>query len=176
MFGNIFGGSTDQVEKESAELALYSKLGTTQSNEGDVKFKGLSDYIQKWSNLFETDPKGMGLTTPIKIFPSKMEPDGESVVACSGVRLVFKSMDTGYKSKDEESSNQGATNQDKKKEKRKEKKEGGVEVLVEKLSSGEVRVRAQRCDVDEDTMIKEMSEERIIAELAKAIEVWKREK
>eukprot|EP00980_Cylindrotheca_fusiformis_P006987 scaffold1469_cov119-Cylindrotheca_fusiformis.AAC.31 len=175
MFGKIFGGSAEKVDKENGELAKYSKLGTLDNS--DVKFQGLSDYIEKWSNLLENDPKGMGLTTPIKVFPSKMEPDGELVVASSGVRLVFKSMDTGYKSKKEEDS-KAEPDQDKKSKNKKGKKklEGGVEVLVEKLNSGEVRVRAQRCDVDEDTTIKEMSEEAILSELAKAIDVWKREK
>jgi hypothetical protein len=179
LLGNLFGGSNDQSMKEDGELALYPNLATSKTNAGDVKFKGLSDYIQKWSNLFETDPKGMGLTTPIQLLPSMADPDGEMVVACSGVRLVFKSIDTGYKSKTEEGSDQNTnqnTNQDKKKKKGKEKKQGGVEVLVEKLSSGEVRVRAKRCDLDEDTMIKEMSEESIINELGRAIDVWKKEK
>ena len=48
-------------------------------------------------------------------------------------------------------------------------------MLVEKLISGTIQVRAKRCDFDEDTMLKEMSEETIIKELSKAIDVWKRE-
>jgi hypothetical protein len=175
MFGKFFGGSDDQ----DGELALYPNLATSKTNADDVKFKGLSDYIQTWSNLFETDPKGMGLTTKIKLLPSMVDPDGEIVVRSSGVRLVFKSTDTGYKSKTEEGEGRNTNqnkDQDQKKKKGKEKLEGGVEILVEKLSSGEVRVRAQRCDLDEDTMIKEMSEESIISQLGRAIDVWKKEK
>jgi hypothetical protein len=49
-------------------------------------------------------------------------------------------------------------------------------ILFEKLSSGDIQVRARRCDIDEDTMIKEMSEQAIINELQTAIDVWKKEK
>jgi hypothetical protein len=58
--------------------------------------------------------------------------------------------------------------------KKDEKKQGGVEILVEKLSSSSLQVRAKRCEIDDDTMIKEMSEEVIIQELKKAIGVWKK--
>jgi len=70
------------------------------------------------------------------------------------------------------------------KKKKEEKKQGGVEiqVVVKKLASASasassyslLQVRAKRCEVDEDTMIKEMSEEVIIQELTKAIGVWKK--
>ena len=87
-------------------------------------------------------------------------------------------MDTGYKSKKEEAqSGEPTDNTDtkKKKKKKNEVKQGGVEVLVERLSSGEVQVRARRCNIDEDTMIKEMSEEAIVSELKAALGIWKRE-
>jgi hypothetical protein len=79
--------------------------------------------------------------------------------------------DTGYRSKTEEGDapRKKAEGDDSKKKKKKEKKQGGVEILVEKLSFGGIRVRARRCDLDEDTMIKEMSEKAIIAELQTAI-------
>ena len=69
----------------------------------------------------------------------------------------------------------GNSSSSKNKKKKKKKLEGGVEILVEKLVSGTVQVRARRCDFDEDTMIKEMSEETIVKELRKAVDVWKRE-
>merc|ERR1712238_123395 len=58
--------------------------------------------------------------------------------------------------------------------KQEEKKQGGVQIFVEKLS-GSLQVRAVRCEIDDDTVIKEMSEEAIIRELQKAINVWKKE-
>eukprot|EP00568_Trieres_chinensis_P007980 CAMPEP_0183309332 /NCGR_PEP_ID=MMETSP0160_2-20130417/25020_1 /TAXON_ID=2839 ORGANISM="Odontella Sinensis, Strain Grunow 1884" /NCGR_SAMPLE_ID=MMETSP0160_2 /ASSEMBLY_ACC=CAM_ASM_000250 /LENGTH=130 /DNA_ID=CAMNT_0025473343 /DNA_START=369 /DNA_END=761 /DNA_ORIENTATION=+ len=128
--------------------------------------------------MFE-DPKKSGLTTPVKVFPSDGVPDEEGVVSVSGVRLVFQATKTGnaYKSKDEEKASKqddefGASDSSEVDE---AKKEGGVEILVEKLNDGEVRVRARRCDLDEDTMIKEMSEENIINKLKEAINVWKKE-
>merc|ERR1712238_629460 len=57
--------------------------------------------------------------------------------------------------------------------KQEEKKQGGVQIFVEKLSRS-LRVRAVRCEIDDDTVIKEMSEEVIIRELQKAINVWKK--
>ena len=54
-------------------------------------------------------------------------------------------------------------------------KEGGVEILVEQLENGDIQVIAKRCDFDEDTMIKEMSESAILEQLKKAIGVWKKE-
>ena len=169
MFGGLFGGNDDESQKsKDGDLALFTKLG-----ESDVQFNGLSDYLMKWAKLFETDPKGMGLTTPIRLLPSS-NIETTDVESFSGLRLVFQSTNTGYKSKKEEDEKSNETNNTKKK-KKKEKLEGGVEVLVEKLISGTIQVRAKRCDFDEDTMIKEMSEETIIKELRKAIDVWKRE-
>ena len=173
MFGGLFGGDDDKKNEDHRELALYPNLGSS-----DLKYDSLSDYIQKWSQLFETDPKGMQLTTKVRVLPSDVSSgsDDEDVVEFSGMRLVFKSTDTGYKSKKEEGDATKSNAEDTApKKKKKENKQGGVEILVEKMSSDNVRVRARRCDFDEDTMIKEMSEEAIIKELQKAIEVWKRE-
>ena len=68
-----------------------------------------------------------------------------------------------------------------KKKKKKETSPGGVQVLAQKiLSSGgggeEVRVVATRCDIDEGTIIKEMSEECICDDLRKAIKIWRDER
>jgi hypothetical protein len=177
LFGGLFGGD-DKNKKEDGELALYPNLASS-----DVKFISLSDYIQKWSQMFETDPKGMRLTTRVKVLPSddSSGPNDQDVVASNGVRLVFQSTDTGYKSKKEgdnasKTASKKTEGGDDSKKKKKEKMQGGVEILVEKLSSGDIQVRARRCDIDEDTMIKEMSEQAIINELQTAIDVWKKEK
>ena len=52
--------------------------------------------------------------------------------------------------------------------------EGGVEIRVEKLSNGEFQLTARRCDTDEDTMVKEMSEQAIVSELKQAFDAWKK--
>jgi hypothetical protein len=38
-----------------------------------------------------------------------------------------------------------------------------------------VKVQARRCDIDDDTMVKEMSEATIVKELNKAINTWKKD-
>ena len=163
MFGNLFGGDD---KKENDELAVFSKL----ASDSDDKYQALADYVEKWSKLFETG--GIKLTTPVKVVAAEPEIDEDSdVVAASGVCLLFQSTNTGYMSKaEEDAAEQGEPEEAPKKE---EKKQGGVEVLVEKLESGEIRMRAQRCNMDEDTMIKEMSEDAIVTELMKAVDVWK---
>ena len=53
--------------------------------------------------------------------------------------------------------------------------EGGVQVRVERLSGGDLRVIASRCEVEEGTMTKEMSEGVIIDSLRKAVTAWRKE-
>mmetsp|Transcript_52857 Transcript_52857/g.158215 ORF Transcript_52857/g.158215 Transcript_52857/m.158215 type:complete len:227 (-) Transcript_52857:236-916(-) len=166
LFG-LFGG--DDSPGEDGDLATFSSLAST-----DQKFDSLSEYLREWGRLFEGDKPQMGLTTPVKVFPSSgPSSDDDAVVAASGVRIVFQPTQTGgaYKSKEEEQSVEDGEA----KRKGEPKKEGGVEVLAERLSGGEVRVRATRCDIEEGTMIKEMSEEAIVQELKKAIDVWRKE-
>ena len=61
----------------------------------------------------------------------------------------------------------------------KQKKEGGIEILVEEVSKKdgkfELRVRAKRCNMDDNTVIKEMSEETILKRLEEAVEAWEKE-
>ncbi len=54
----------------------------------------------------------------------------------------------------------------------KERKEVGVEVLIERTANGHVRVRARRCNVDDKTVVKEMSEGVIVGSLRKALGIW----
>jgi hypothetical protein len=46
--------------------------------------------------------------------------------------------------------------------------------LVEQLEEGSLWVVAKWCDVEDDTLIKEISEEKIKSELHTAIDVWKK--
>jgi hypothetical protein len=51
-----------------------------------------------------------------------------------------------------------------------------VQVRIEKLSSGnDLEVIASRCDIEDGTMIKEMSEQTIIDSLRKTMQAWKKE-
>ena len=59
-----------------------------------------------------------------------------------------------------------------------QKKEGGIEVLVEEVTRAgkrQLRVRARRCNMDDATVVKELSEQTILKNLGKAVEVWKKE-
>lgn len=205
MFGGLFGGDNDKQDgADENELALLKKVVVKGGDlDLDGKFESLSDYIRQWSKLFETDPKGMRLTTPVQVVPSsslpiveiemehnddddddetetKTETETETdILAEYGVCLLFKKLNTGYKSKDEEAASgrrvEPAKTTSAKKKEAEMKKEGGVEIVVEKLDS-DIQVRVKRCNFDEDTTsFKEMSEETIVKELRKAIDIWKKQ-
>jgi len=181
----FFWQNNSNEDKNSDLLKIDNVSGT---------YDGVSTFIQEWSKTFEGDgAKSNGLTTSVSVVTSLGEDtddDGEAensydddnvvVVAQSGVKLIFLPTKTGsaYKSKEEEkitkekNSNDNGSSNDKKK---KPKKEGGVQIVIEKIDDGKLRVRAFRCEMDEDTMIKEMSEETIINNLKKAMDAWKKQ-
>jgi hypothetical protein len=198
ILGNMFGGSgggnsNSDTAKETAVLGTFDiSTKDSSSSSSNIAFESLSDYIQnKWAPLFVNG--NIKLTTPVVLellssssSSSSSSNKEEDVEVASGVRLLFRKVNTGYQSKQEEEESGGYRSKDddddeKKKDKKKDQNashQGGVEILVEKVkgSSGhQVRVRAQRCDFDEDTMIKEMSEETILRELQTAIDVWKKD-
>lgn len=148
----------------------------------DPKFEQLAQYIQQWSASYEGDRKGTGLTTPVLVRNSRKPVSKivDGVVARSGVRLLFQRTNTGdrYKSASEERleekerSGGGTVKKSSKPLTTKTSKEGGVEVLVEKTTDGTIRVRARRCNMDYKTTVKEMSEQVIVKNLAKAVDAW----
>ena len=168
---NLFFGKNEPDTKEK-ELVFYPKLATANA---DVKFESMVGFIETWSKKFEEDRKGMGLTTPVKVEAS-LEDESEPIpdlVEAKGVRILFQPTKTTYKSRKEEDAvekDEGET-----KKKRGPPKEGGVQIRVEKLTNGEVQLRAARCNIDEDTMIKEMSEEVIVSQLKQAVDAWKKQ-
>jgi len=157
----------------------------------DRKFEELASYINQWSDRFNNGAKGTGLTTPVTVSESRFLNDSDSpsnIRQKYGVRLEFKSTNTGaaYKSKSEEkqlerqrsggapppsSSSSSAFS-------RVQKKEGGIEIICEEIVSKEgkveLRLRARRCNMDDATVIKEMSEQTILKRLDEAVEVWKK--
>jgi hypothetical protein len=147
---SLFDGPVGDKKTDDDELITFSKLPADQ-------YDGLSEYVRQWAMLLESE--GSGLTTPVKV-----------VTSDEGARILFKPKQTAYKNKNEERAEEEGTAEKKKEP----KKEGGVEILVKKLN-GEVVVQATRCDMDEDTMIREMSEETIVDGLKKAINVWKKD-
>ena len=205
-FGGMFGGGDDDAKGDEKDAVLvtydieqFDGNANDNANDIDVKFESLSDYItNKWAMLFVTGT--IPLTTPVRLSKNPAtstkssssnatdRDDGDKTVEdVAGCRLIFQKVDTGYKSSKEEDNATGGgddgtgtgttTSVD-----RKETKQGGVEIVVEKISSSLVtprsllRVRARRCEIDDDTMIKEMSEDIIVEELRKAIDVWKKER
>ena len=160
----------EEGDTKDKELISFPKLATSNT---DVKFESLAGFITTWSQKFEDDRKEMGLTTPVKVTNTLEErEEDDSVAEQAGVRIIFQATKTGYKSKGEEdASKKGGEGEGGKK--KKPPKEGGVEIRVQKLTNGEVQLKARRCDTDEDTMVKEMSEEAIVSQLKKAVDAWK---
>mmetsp|Transcript_5716 Transcript_5716/g.8423 ORF Transcript_5716/g.8423 Transcript_5716/m.8423 type:complete len:669 (+) Transcript_5716:164-2170(+) len=163
---------------DGPELLRIESLASSGDGNINLIFDELSEYIREWSAMFEGGAKGTGLTTPVTVSESTLQPSAsERVVARSGVKISFKSTNTGaaYMSADEERAAErersgGASSSTP--SKKKPKKEGGVEVLVEKTMSGELRVRARRCDMADDTILKELSEGVILKKLEKGVNVW----
>ncbi len=180
--GGIFGNSNSEnnIDVENGVLSIIS-VGDFDDSTIQVRYDSLSDYItDKWMDLFET--KSIALTTPVKVFKRYEGRESDAAAAAADddddatiseracCKLVFQKVDTGYNDKDgdDEDGNNTPSKDD-------EPKQGGVEMEVQKLASNKLRVVARRCEIDEDTMIKEMSEELILKELQKAIHVWKKE-
>ncbi len=165
LFGNLFGNDVaDDVENK--ELARFSNLLVRSDMNIDVKFDSLSIMISSWSKMF-SDHKNMGLTTAVDIAELPKSDD------CAGVLFLFKKGTGGrsaYSDKDEKDNND-----DKKKQKEETISEGGVQVMINKLSDGDLEVIAKRCEIEEGTMIKEMSEQAIIESLGQVMQAWKKE-
>lgn len=155
----------------------------------DRKFEQLANYISEWSDMFNNGAKGTGLTTPVTVVAGKYDMENESSTIRSkyGLRLEFKQTMTGssYKSKDEEkrvesqrsdSSYTPNKPQQQPVSSKRPRREGGVEILAEQTvdvnGKFDLRVRARRCNMDDNTVVKELSEETILKKLSKAVEVW----
>ena len=170
---------------------VVNKKETATSN----YYESLLSYITLWSETYDSSSsgtipkKGTGLTTPAIVRPSRQQPSiyYDGVANRSGVRILFRPTNTGdrYKSATEERSDEKTRNTSISSSgaakkggatvllpMSKERKEGGVEVLVERTLSGTVRVRARRCNIDDKTIVKEMSEDVIISSLKKAMDAW----
>ena len=170
LFG--FGNAVEEDQKglREGELARFQHL-VPANDKADVKFDSLSTMIRQWSELFE-DGRGMGLTTDVEVSQlSSPEVDG-SASSSAGVKLVFKKRKAAYSDVDAARDGDGS---DEGSKKDKTIREGGVQVVVALLEGDELQVTASRCDIDEGTIVKEMSEETIIDSLRKAVAAWKKE-
>ena len=169
LFGNLFGETKEDEQLQEGELARISYQLSTNDNP-TTKFDSLSHMILEWSKIFFSEENKAGLTTPVTLVELPQQQGSGDITNYSGVQLLFKKGTTGGKSayKDKDDEKEKSTQKE-------EVKEGGVEILVEQLQSGDLQVIATRCNVDEDTMIKEMSEQTIIESLRKAVAAWKKE-
>jgi hypothetical protein len=154
----------------------------------DSKFEQLSQYIQLWATeSYESEnKKSSGLTTPVIVRPSRIpsSSDFDGVLSRNGVRILFQTTNTGdrYKSASEEREDEkmrsgggvgsGAAKKSSPTLVGKARKEGGIEILIEKTHDNALRVRARRCNMDDKTIVKEMSETVILKGLKKALESW----
>lgn len=147
------------------------------------KYLKLSEFIFQWSLMFDHGAKGTGLTTPVTIKKSSLPArKSEGVSQRCGVVLEFKPTITGsaYKSKGEERERErqqvtsGSSNVDKTNTSMnyKARKEGGVEILIELTTTGSLRLRARRCNMDDSTVIKELSEDTILGKLKEALQIF----
>ena len=125
-FGNNNDGDGD---RENKQLGFFPKLATKNT---DVKFDSLTTFIATWAKKFEDDRKGMGLTTPVKVFALPKGDFGEDIEEQDGVRIIFQPTKTAYKSKEEE--NAKGEGNDKKKDSPKEGRREIAEAKAEKLS------------------------------------------
>jgi hypothetical protein len=183
-------------KKKEEEEEEQSNTGTSAAT--SKYYESLLSYITLWSESYDSSSsssssssttatkKGTGLTTPVIVRPSRQQPSiYDGVTNRSGVRILFRPTNTGdrYKSAteermDEKTRNSGSGAAAAKKggatvlPMSKERKEGGVEVLVERTISDTIRVRARRCNIDDKTIVKEMSEDVIIGSLKKAMDAW----
>lgn len=183
VFGGLFGGGDDETDRENAVLATHD-IGDFDGKDLTVRFESISDFItNKWSALFVSGE--ISLTTPVSLTKSANtidengNSDTETIEDSVSCRLIFQKVDSGFKSKEEEkASEDGSASSEKQ-----EASQGGIEISVQKISKTEspddsersLRVLARRCEIDEDTLIKEMSEEIIVKELQKAISIWKKD-
>jgi len=126
-----------------------------QSDVSDLP--ALSAFVEEWAAAFENP--GSGLTTAVRVSRSSAEPFRMS--------MVFVPKLSAYADKDKADADDGW---EKDKKNNKKKKEGGVEILLE--ADPLLRVKVVRCNMSEDTIVKEMSEETIIERLKKDIKIW----
>jgi len=130
----------------------------------DVIYSNRSrDFVKNtWAGAFLKP--GSGLTTPVEV-----------IDVANGVQLVFKPSKSSFVSFKEEKAAEKAREkgeEPKDAPRRTQDKEGGIEVVVEE--SPYPRVRALRCNLDKDTVVKEQSEKTIMTALKKDMSQWKK--
>lgn len=133
------------------------------SRTGSASLSSLSAFIEVWAQRFAQP--GSGLTTAARVLRTTREP--------FGVAVEFRPTGGDYESAKEEKERkerEAESGAPKRKGGRKQKREGGVEIVVEE--GPVLRVRARRCNMDDDTIVKAMSEELIVRRLQDDLAIW----
>jgi hypothetical protein len=180
--GNMPADSSQYVWDEAFVKLDGPELLRITDNLGDASYLDqLHEYLGEWALMMESGKKK--LATPIRVAPSSIQPANlarEGVKERAGVRLLFLPTNTGsaYMSKAEERAREeqsGTKSSSTSSRKRRTKPEGGVEVLVEVTKDDTLRVRAKRCNMADDTVLKEISEETILKRLKESLDVWSKD-
>jgi hypothetical protein len=181
---SIIGSMPDNVSPQVWDEAFLRldgpELVRFDDGLGDPsKHDQLNEYLGEWALMMESAKKA--LATPIRVEASKRQFNlaREGVKERAGVRLLFLPTKTGsaYISRSEEKAREretGTSSSSTAPTTRKTKPEGGVEVLVEVTTKDSLRVRARRCNMADDTVIKEISEETILKRLEDSLDAWKK--
>ena len=177
--GSVLASAMDEFAWDSAFLCLEGpEVWRSTENIGDVSnYEQLLEYISEWAELLASTRKG--ITTPIRAQRGISSMSQHLVEQQDGVQLLFLPTNTGknYISKSEEKQREqdtggksvGPVYRNPK------AKEGGIDVVIEVTTNGELRVRARRCNYANGAVIKELSEETIMKRLQEAMQVWTKE-
>eukprot|EP00978_Attheya_sp_CCMP212_P001608 scaffold3281_cov55-Attheya_sp.AAC.5 len=160
----------DVEEEEGTELWRMGRLSKTVATPSQVE--SLVVYLQTVFGSSDTDALKK-LTTPVQVQTTPQ-----------GLRLLFVPNEPSYRDNTNDNNNKKDNDDDwrananakpkQENNKKKKKKQGGVEFQVE-AASPQLTVIVRRCNMDDDTMIREMSEETILSQLQSSIQVWKKE-
>jgi hypothetical protein len=176
---SVVGGSAgmpaSQDEWDEAFVAMAGPEVWRQELTGTTpdQLGRLIEYLHEWANL----PESSGaLTTPIRVVTNGPTAPTAGVAEQSVMQFLFLPTATGsrYVSRDEERTREqenrsGGASLPKAS---KATKEGGLEFLIEVTHDDKVRVRARRCNYAPGVILKEMTEETMLARLKKVMTYW----
>lgn len=183
---SVVGGSTGlpatQEEWDEAFVSLSGPEVWRKELTGTKveQYGRLIEYLHEWGSLPESSK---ALTTPIRVELNGPTTPTAGVVEQSVMQFLYLPTATGsrYMSKSEErareserggDSSGGSASATNTKAMARKAKEGGLEILVEITRDEKVRIRSRRCNYAPGVVIKEMTEETLLARLKKVIDYW----
>jgi hypothetical protein len=161
---------------DGPELARIALGSDAQAN-----YLQLVEYLREWAMMLQG---GKGLTTPIRAeVPIQKMAMAPGVKESASVQLNFLPTATGknYLSREEEKElekKKGTAASEQTlpfSSNRSTARDGGIEIIAEITTTGQLRVRAKRCNYADDIIVKELSEQTILSRFRKCIDVWKKD-